>query len=336
MKPSRIAWALVLAASTASAAPQARLVYGRGAGASACADEDALRRAVAARVGYDPFFPWAKRTVVVSIAERDARLVARVELFDDRGQTEGTRELSSSSADCATLFDTLALTISIAIDPRVLAGPVTAPPAPAPAQVAPAGVERTAPGGDARLPADRDAEESAPVGDGVTPSPPRDRPDFRLSAGARGVIGTQPSPTGGVALGGAVVFRKASIGVELGADWPTSADAPGGGRARAWVASASLLPCAHVSLLRGCAVATAGRLEASGVGVAAAETRAALYVALGARLALEVPLTPRLAVFTHADLMVSAGRPTLRVGADDVWRAPAVSSALGIGVAALF
>jgi hypothetical protein len=335
MKPSRIAWALVLTASTASAAPQARLVYGRGAGASACADEDALRRAVAARVKYDPFFPWAPRTVVVSITERDARLVARVELFDDRGQTEGTRELASSSSDCATLFDTLALTISIAIDPRVLTGPVTAPPAPAPMQEAPAGVDHPAPRDDARVAADHDPEE-APPADPASASAPRDWPDFRLSAGARGVLGTQPSPTGGLAIGGALVFRRASIGVELGADWPTSADAPGGGRARAWVGSASLLPCAHLSLLRGCAVATAGRLEASGVGVAAAETRAAVYLALGARLAFEVPVAPRLALFAHADLMASMSRPTLRVGADDVWRAPPLSSALGIGVAAFF
>jgi hypothetical protein len=32
-----------------------------------CPDEPALRKAVAARVGYDPFFPWAEQTVVVQI-----------------------------------------------------------------------------------------------------------------------------------------------------------------------------------------------------------------------------------------------------------------------------
>jgi hypothetical protein len=58
---------LGLTARVAGATPQARLVYSRGTGAEDCADEHALRRAVAARIGYDPFFPWAPKTVVASM-----------------------------------------------------------------------------------------------------------------------------------------------------------------------------------------------------------------------------------------------------------------------------
>src|SRR4051812_40160467 len=70
---SMVATSLVLAASLAAATaraegPAARLVYARAPGTESCADEATLRRAVAARVGYDPFFPFAKQTVVVRFA----------------------------------------------------------------------------------------------------------------------------------------------------------------------------------------------------------------------------------------------------------------------------
>jgi len=69
-------------------------------------------------VGYDPFFPWAKQTIVVQVWREHQRLRARVQLVDGEGTSRGTRELtaSSDSADCAELFDATALAISIALD----------------------------------------------------------------------------------------------------------------------------------------------------------------------------------------------------------------------------
>jgi hypothetical protein len=56
-----------LTASSARAAPTSRLTYVRGPGAEKCPDEAELRRAVAERLGYDPFFPAANRTIVAEI-----------------------------------------------------------------------------------------------------------------------------------------------------------------------------------------------------------------------------------------------------------------------------
>ncbi len=52
--------------STARAAASSRLVYGRGPGTENCPNEAVFRQAVVARVGYDPFFPWAELTVVAT------------------------------------------------------------------------------------------------------------------------------------------------------------------------------------------------------------------------------------------------------------------------------
>jgi hypothetical protein len=103
----------------ADASLQAGLVYGRSGAAESCPDESSLRRAVAARVGYDPFFPMAPQTAVVTIADEGGRLVAHIQLVDEAGRAHGARELDSALADCGSLFDTVVLTVSIAIDPHV-------------------------------------------------------------------------------------------------------------------------------------------------------------------------------------------------------------------------
>jgi hypothetical protein len=70
-----VAFALALASLRAEASPAAHLVYVRDPTASVCPDEESLRQAVRRRVGYDPFFPWAKTTVVVEITGKGESFV---------------------------------------------------------------------------------------------------------------------------------------------------------------------------------------------------------------------------------------------------------------------
>ncbi len=123
-----MAW---LASRRASAAaPTSRLVYSRSTDAASCPDEQVLRRAVAARVGYDPFFAWATRTIVAGITRRDVAFVATVDMVDDQGVSHGARELRTTG-ECGELLDAVALAIAIAIDPQSLSrtGPPPSPPA---------------------------------------------------------------------------------------------------------------------------------------------------------------------------------------------------------------
>jgi hypothetical protein len=116
------------------ASPQARLVYGRaGAAVDRCPDEAALRRAVAARIGYDPFFPSSPIAIVATFTAKNDLLIAHIRLIDEQGNAKGVRELHAAKLDCQSLFETVALTISIAIDPQALARQAAPPPVPAPA-----------------------------------------------------------------------------------------------------------------------------------------------------------------------------------------------------------
>ena len=70
------------AAARAQTRRTAVLTYTRGAGAEACPDEPAVRRAVMDRLGYDPFRPEAAVAVTASIARVRGRLRADVMLGD--------------------------------------------------------------------------------------------------------------------------------------------------------------------------------------------------------------------------------------------------------------
>lgn len=130
-------------ALAADATAEAQLVYVRE-GADTCPDEEGLRDAVAARLGYDPFVrvgpagpvvprgagapgsaPPANRgpaRVIHATMRRGRRgaplLRAEVEVKQG-GRVTGTRVLTSNESDCRELASTVAFAISIAIDPDV-------------------------------------------------------------------------------------------------------------------------------------------------------------------------------------------------------------------------
>ena len=96
---------------------KARLVYVRGAGAEQCPDEEALKNAVAARLGYYPFQTDGSITVVATLDRSQRSSRAHVEFRDEAGKIMGVRELSSTAGDCNSLFDAIAVAISIGLEP---------------------------------------------------------------------------------------------------------------------------------------------------------------------------------------------------------------------------
>jgi len=104
-------------ACPASAGLSATLVYLRSGTAESCPDRAALRQAVARRLGYDPFFGAAPYTVVAEVSGNGSELRARARLLNESGIVLGNRELSGTGTDCAELLASLALAISLTLDP---------------------------------------------------------------------------------------------------------------------------------------------------------------------------------------------------------------------------
>jgi hypothetical protein len=106
------ACAVVLAlAYDAGASASSRLVYARADSAARCPDEQGLRAAVASRLGYDPFFPWAQQTISIDVTESSGKLLARLKLVDRDGIARGERELTAPMEDCAELIASLSIAI---------------------------------------------------------------------------------------------------------------------------------------------------------------------------------------------------------------------------------
>jgi pyruvate/2-oxoglutarate dehydrogenase complex dihydrolipoamide acyltransferase (E2) component len=130
----------------ARAAPSARLVYVRGPGAERCPSEAAVRAAVSARLGYDPFLDWAGETMFVEIQRGPRAFRVLVKLVGADNLQRGAREIAVRGDDCSAVIDAMGLSISLAIDagagsrrdvPASPPKPEQPPPAPAPPQPVP-------------------------------------------------------------------------------------------------------------------------------------------------------------------------------------------------------
>jgi len=334
-----VALALVMPVRSAAANPSARLVYSRTRDTASCPDEPALRKAVAARVGYDPFFPWAKRTVVVQVRREHGTLAARVQLVDEEGVAHGTRELSSTQDDCTELFDATALAISIALDasepPAEVAtesasAPTPEPPSPpqAPPSLPPSDPSALTP-------------IAQPTPDIVvgTPPPPSTSPRrFFAGVDALGSYGMGPSVTaGGVVFAGAR-WRFLSAGLELRVDAPSSKNVTTNdaqdGSVTSWMYAGSFVPCTHYRFASLCAVGLVGSLR----GYSDAQmpfTRSAIVGAVGGRVGGEWGITEALALRAHVDLLGNLAPTSLLIDAGS-WTASPISVSTGVGLVARF
>jgi hypothetical protein len=100
------------------------LVWARGDDADGCATSHEIKELVSQRLGVAPFSPDARRTIETIVERREGRWVARIQIRDQQGHTEATRELTSESTDCSPIQNAAVLAIAIAIDPNARFRPV--------------------------------------------------------------------------------------------------------------------------------------------------------------------------------------------------------------------
>jgi hypothetical protein len=160
---------------------------------------------------------------------------------------------------------------------------------------------------------------------------PSRAPALRIGIGLHGTAGTAPSPALGGSLHASVRWPLFSLGVEGRADAPAGASASQGGRVSSALLGASVLPCVHADPLFLCAHGLFGALNGTGEGVSSPQRATTVYVALGARVGAEIPLSRRWALRTWADLLGTVTPTTLTLDSREVWTTPLVSGTLGVG-----
>ncbi|HET7543925.1 MAG TPA: hypothetical protein VFK05_28835 [Polyangiaceae bacterium] len=315
-----------------------RLEYARSPQAAACPDRDALAVQVRKRLGYDPFFPAARQTISVEIVEAEGELRAQMRLVDDAGIIVGSRELHERIGNCDELVASLALAISIALDPSAALG--EEPAAPPKAESAPPAPAETPPEPE-RDPA---AQEHPPKPGQTRAAPGTSSPNTSsqkrsdpVRVALRGTlfadVGTAPALAYGWRLGLDVGGENYRVGAEFLLQLPSENELYGGGSARTSLLGGSLVPCFAWDPLAACALVTVGSLQSRAEGIPYPSSgKSVLYTALGARFEFAPTLAKNLQLLTHLEAMKPLGPVSLQIAGDEVWHTPVLTFALGVGV----
>jgi len=217
--------------------------------------------------------------------------------------------LTSATGDCAELGSALALAISIAIDPLSLSR------APSPAPV----VRETAP---IHSPSERVAPPPLTIATAV---------GVHVALGATpGTIGVGPDLQIGVRRSSASLALAGRLDPTIGSEGDAD------GRVDASLVAAGLVPCFHHGPLAACALGYAGVLRGTGSNVSVPRHASTFYAALGARLALAIPLGGIFALDVHLDGLGTLTHTTLEIDGVPVWTTPPLSAVLGSGLLASF
>ena len=307
--------ATVLMALPLGATPAARIQYTLGAGTETCADDESLRRAVSAQLGYDPFRENAALAIVASVSEKNGIFHGRVEV---RNAPEPPRIRDLDSRDCAALLSAMALTIGVAIDPLTLNGPPssvsTAPPSAPP----------------------ETAKPSAPTGNEATvnsanrePDLAQDPPRFQASLGGHAALGAAPLLSAGIDGGVAVRWLLVSLSLEGRVNLPSTARLSSGGDVVVSLQMGRFVPCVRRGLLVACVLAGVGAIRAGSERVTNPRADVNFYADVGVRAGLEIPISETFAVRPQIDLVAPLTRPTIYHNGVGFWTVPALSGALG-------
>jgi hypothetical protein len=305
---SGLALAAVVVALTSTrhalASPSAKLVYVRGEGTASCPDEKELRRAVAARIGYDPFFPTASKTVVAQVNRSPKGYRAKVQIVGDDGNVRGERDLSTQGDDCAELILTMGLAISIALDDLDDA-PTSAPGATAETAGSPAAEDPPRAAVAETTP--RDTPAATPV---APPSAATRRLTLMASAGPALSIGAAPSASVGGGVSATIRYSWAAARLALRADLPASGDLDGGGRITTSSVLATAALCIRGDVPFVCAGAGVGSFATTTESIARPASDSALLALVVATGGVDLALGPQvyLEPFVDAGFVVTRHR----------------------------
>jgi len=329
--------ALVLAASWG-------LHVEREPAATACPDEAGVRRAIAERLGSDPFSEPHTRQLVVRFSRDDAGHRALVLLLDGAGLETGRRALSARGTDCLELAGAVALAGAIVIDPQVLTRP--APPAPTPPPVEPAPpLPPPEPVPAPPLPSPEPVPAPVPVPSApqrmvppapVAPTPSGEAPPPTLWLGFGGGVSLLQVPsTAGMAE---VLLSWESMRFQLGARFglttPGHVDR-GTASLDSMLIDGGLSGCVRWSRFGACVLARLGTWQSWTSGVPGPqENPGAIATSIGLAPFLDVPIGADLRLRLHFNVLVQLSKLTLTLDGVEAWSTPGVC--FSIAVSALF
>ncbi|MBI5498471.1 MAG: hypothetical protein HY904_25945 [Deltaproteobacteria bacterium] len=250
--------------------------------------------------------------VRAQVSLQEQQLHAAVTLETGTGEVQGSRTLASGNRDCDELTASMALAISLAIDPLVLMRPSRKPRPRAPFSPSPSG--------------------------GMTRHPRR---TFLPGYSAYSLVGAgwggTPSPTGTLSVGAAAHWRGLSVAGETTPEAPSTLLLSGGSILVTRLYG-SLLACGHAFFLLACGKASAGVMMLRASSGLALGTGAVPVWTVGGRFGIRWRALRRLALVAVVDPELVLFRVRLQdpMSGAPLWRAPPVSLSARLGAELVF
>lgn len=307
-----------------------------------CPSAEVITERLGSRLGFVPEDGPEAVQVEVSVEPSGGTLIGRLRIARP-GASPRSSALEAPKSDCAGLFDALALSLALAIDPlgRARAEPV-----------------QTAT--RAALPSSETASVSAMV---LAEAPPERRPlPPRAAPRTGGQDGAMNLASGGnwassnktrfTALAAIVTpfgslpgGAEPGLGISIGAAWERDglevelealyvfpqARPVAGGSATMSTALARLGLCGQLSALSVCTVGSVGAVFATGIGLSRPDRGgASAQIGLGPRLAVDLELGPDLGLRFLATGEILPLRAALELDRDQVWTMPLFRGELAV------
>jgi hypothetical protein len=276
-------------------------------------DFNALESQLTQVLGSDPIDSNAHALVSIELMSARGLFEAGVTFDDGDGGVRGPRIVTAKS--CNELVESVALVIAMALPDLHSTDAdkaVTAPPA-------------------------KPVVEASPRAFAVTEraSVVRTKPDLAFFiAGAGGV--KADAVQGQLIVGGRLRRGSASLTAEMRADAPQEYDTERMGGIRVFRAQVSVSPCWHLGSVAGCAVASAGTIHGSGLGLTSARSVYRPLASGGLRVTWEHRLVGSIAVRLHLDADTLITTTQFDVDNVKVWVSPRFEGSAGFGVLAHF
>ena len=283
-----------------------------------CPSEQAVRQALAAKLGYDPFAGSAEHHLEMRVEPSGEGIVGSFEL---RGPRSGRREIGSPESDCREVVDALVVAAAIAIDPAVLVRGPSEPPSSSSSPIRPA-----PPPPPPTTPAPTTSEPVAP------PSPP-DAPipasEVAVVAGGSVLWGELPDIAPSIEAGGRLRVGAGSLALTGLMTSTADTDAIEGGYAKVSMLAFNLVPCGHLDAWSACLIGSLGALRAEGVDLERRQRVVRRSGALGALAAYDQELNEWLRLGVYTAVMSPVTRTTLKIDDRDVWTTSRLAGRLG-------
>ncbi|WP_437736632.1 hypothetical protein [Sorangium sp. So ce1335] len=280
----------------------------RAPGTERCPGEELLREEMARQLGYDPVEPSAAlqaRTLIFRGPGREVH--ATLEIHDAEGAVTWSRHLVAYNDDCTELVMNMALSLRVALDPRLRVQPALDP---------------------ALSPSAPPLPLSSPVEAAAELPPPAAGPDLTAGLALASVFGLLQDTTPGAGLHLALRYPSFSLGVEGSAQWPAEMKVDRGSVAT-WLATASAVPCTRASHLFACAFVSIGVVTTAATDVAINEA-SALWLATGPRAGFEMRLSRLFTVQAYGDIVLRLSEFRIETPTAVLWAPPAVGGLVGL------